>query len=137
MEEEIAELQARGREDLLPLSYAFAALVFTGSADKQRLRERFNAMHSILEGSWAYQEMVQKGLAEGIQQGIQQGQLDELREVLVHLVQIRFPALVALAKQQALLVEEKQALYNAIDAIINAQTVDEARNAIEMLLRNE
>ena len=73
VEETIARLQATGHRDLLPLSYAFAALIFTKSADKLWLKERFEKMHDILEGSWAYQEMVQKGLLKGIEQGIEQG----------------------------------------------------------------
>jgi predicted transposase YdaD len=73
VEETIARLQATGHQDLLPLSYAFAALVFTKAADKLWLKERFEKMHDILEESWAYQEMVQKGLLQGIKQGIEQG----------------------------------------------------------------
>lgn len=73
VEETIARLQATGHQDLLPLSYAFAALVLTETADKLWLKERFEKMHDILEESWAYQEMVQKGLLQGIEQGIEQG----------------------------------------------------------------
>ena len=49
VEETIARLQATGHRDLLPLSYAFAALVFTKTADKLWLKERFENMHDILE----------------------------------------------------------------------------------------
>jgi hypothetical protein len=61
VEETIARLQATGHQDLLPLSYAFAALVFTKSIDKLWLKERFEKMQDILEEFWAYQEMVQEG----------------------------------------------------------------------------
>ncbi len=70
VEETIARLQATGHQDLLPLSYAFAALVFTKAADKLWLKERFHKMHDILEGSWAYQEMVQTGCIQGEQRGV-------------------------------------------------------------------
>ena len=71
VEETIARLQATGHQDLLPLSYALAALVFTKSEDKLWLKERFEKMHDILEESWAYQEMIGKGLLQGLQQGRQ------------------------------------------------------------------
>jgi len=61
VEETIAQLQATGHQDLLPLSYVFAALVFTKATDKLWLKERFYKMHDILEGSWAYQGIVPKG----------------------------------------------------------------------------
>jgi hypothetical protein len=70
VEETIAQLQATGHQDLLPLSYAFAALVFTKTTDKLWLKERFEKMHDILEESWAYQEMVQKGLLQGVGKGV-------------------------------------------------------------------
>jgi predicted transposase YdaD len=66
VEETIAQLQATGHQDLLPLSYAFASLVFTESTDKLWLKERFEKMHDILEESWAYQEIFGKGEQRGV-----------------------------------------------------------------------
>ena len=62
VEEAITRLRATGHDDLLALSYGFAGLIFTTDPDKLWLKERFEKMHEILEGSWSYQEMVQKGL---------------------------------------------------------------------------
>ncbi len=75
VEEMIACLQASGHQDLLPLSYVFAALVLSKSADKHWLEERFEKMHDILEESWAYQKIVQKGIGKGVQ-AMQQAAID-------------------------------------------------------------
>jgi predicted transposase YdaD len=165
VEETIAELRARQRRDLLPLSYAFAALVFTKKADKQWLKERFEKMQEILEESWAYQEMVQKGwlqghekgldegrqegrqeglqegrqkgLQEGRQEGRQEGQLRELFLILARLVRKRFPTLAPLVAQQSLVTKDADMLRNTIDAILDAQTVDEASNALNAALQSQ
>ncbi len=74
VEETIECLQQVGKADLLPLVYAFSALMFKKKKEQQWLKERFAVMGSILEESWAYQEMVQKGVAEGLEQGLKQGE---------------------------------------------------------------
>jgi len=106
VEETIARLQATGHRDLLPLSYAFAALVFTKSADKLWLKERFEKMHDILEESWAYQEMIEKGLLQGRQQGYQQAAID--------VAMARFPDLETLAKTKITAINDLERLQHLI-----------------------
>ncbi len=113
VEEAIARLQATGHQDLLPLSYAFAALVFTKGVDKIWLKERFDEMQDILEGSWAYQEMAKKGLLKGIQQGIQQG-ARAMQEAAIKMVVKRFADLEELAKTRITAIEDSGA-FAAID----------------------
>jgi predicted transposase YdaD len=73
VEETIECLQQAGKTDLLPLVYAFAALIFKKKKEQQWLKERFEIMGDILESSWAYREMVQKGVVKGMKQGERKG----------------------------------------------------------------
>jgi predicted transposase YdaD len=94
VEEMITELQARNRPDLLTLGYNFAGLVFTDEMDQQWLKERFEKMQDMMEGSWVYQEMTAKSLEKGREEGRQQG----LQQAAMSIVTARFPALEQLAK---------------------------------------
>jgi flagellar biosynthesis/type III secretory pathway protein FliH len=124
-------LQQAGRADLLPLGYAFSALIYKEENERQWLKERFDTMEDILEGSWAYQEMIQKGetkgLERGLKQGLEQGKLQSLEEIVVRFVEIHFPDLVPLAKQQVRLATTSQQLQEMVDKLFVAHTNKEAK----------
>lgn len=113
IEETIARLKATGHQDLLPLSYAFAALVFTKGVDKLWLKERFEKMQEILEGSWAYQEMVQKGLEQGLEQGLKKGVL-AMQQAAINMVVAHFADLEGLAKTRITVIEDLECLQQLI-----------------------
>jgi predicted transposase YdaD len=118
-----AELETRDRKDLLTFGWAFAALVFDKSDDDmQWLQERFDKMSNILKSSWVYQKILEEGLEKGRQQ---------LRQRLVHLVQKQFPVLAPLAQEQSVLIEDMEVLGSIIDAIIDAETIEDARRILE------
>jgi predicted transposase YdaD len=163
----IESLRQAGREDLLPLGYAFSARVFKQKKAQQWLKERFDHMRDIFEDSWAYQEMVQEGVAKGLkqglkqglasgleqglkqgleqgkqqgleqgkqqgleqgkQQGLEQGKQQGLEQIVVRFVELHFPDLVPLAKQQAALATTSQQLQEILDRLFVAHTDDEAR----------
>jgi len=143
VEEMIAELKARDRADLLPYGWAFAGLVLKEIADIQWLQERFSAMKNLFQEFPVYKQIMQEslekgleqgleqglqqGLEKGLQQGLQQGGLQQLRQMLVHRVQKRFPVLVPLAQEQAALIKDVEVLRNMIDAVIDAETMEEVR----------
>ncbi len=150
VEDMIRELKAVGRADLLPLGYAFAALTFVEEVDKTRLKERFWSMADVLEGSWAYQEMVEKGMTQGLEKGMKQGLekglekgmkqglekgmkqgLEQgLRLTLNRIVEMHFPDLAPLAKRQTKHISDPKELRAIIDALLIAQTVEEAQQAL-------
>lgn len=119
VEEMIAELKARDRTDLLPLGWVFAGLALEGSDDKEWLKERFTAMKDLFQESQVYQLIVQEG------------SLQQLRQILVHYVQKRFPVLAPLAQEQVALIEDMEILQNMLDAIYDAQAVEEVRRILE------
>ena len=88
-------------------------------------------MQDILEESWAYQEMVQKGLAKGLeqgkQQGLEQGKRESLEQVIVQFVEIRFPDLVPLAKQQVAQATNAQHLHEMVGQLFAVHSEREAR----------
>jgi len=118
VEETIAQLQATGQQDLLPLSYAFAALVFTKTADKLWLKERFDKMHDILEESWAYQEIMGKGH----QQGYQQAAID--------VVVARFPDLETLARTKITAIDDLERLQHLIIDLSISHTREEMEQVL-------
>jgi hypothetical protein len=122
VEEMIEGLQQAGKNDLLPLAYAFSALALKQKNEQQWLKERFTIMDDILEDSWAYQEMVQKAVTKT--------RAEELRNMLVHLTTLRFPDLAGQAQRQAEQAKSQEQLRTMIDKLVTATTYQEARDAL-------
>jgi hypothetical protein len=57
--------------------------------------------HDILEDSWSYQEIVQKGLDQGLQKGRAQEKLLSARFFLTRIIEKHFPPLLPLAQHKA------------------------------------
>jgi hypothetical protein len=133
----IEGLRAAGKEDMLALGYAFAGLVYEKEDDRQWLKRRFAMFHDMLEESWSYREMVEKGIDIGIEKGIEQGiergernALSALRPVLIHFIEARFPELVSLAQQQVERINKPEALSTVLDKLFLAQTTESARRVL-------
>src|SRR5205807_2059312 len=149
VENMIVTLKDAGKNDLLPLGYAFAALVLKKLEDRDWLRKRFAMLQDILEDSWAYQEMVakglqkgleqglQKGLEQGLEQGLQKGEVRGLREAIVDVVQERFPEITVLARKQVDMLEDPALLRRLIVKISTAQTVKQAEQALATIAREK
>jgi flagellar biosynthesis/type III secretory pathway protein FliH len=99
-------------------------------------------MKNLFQESPVYQQIIQeglekgleqgleKGLEKGLQQGLQQG-LRQLRQVLVHQVQKRFPVLAPLAQEQAAQIKDIEVLSNLINTIIDAESMEGVRRSLE------
>ena len=91
--------------------------------------------HDILEDSWSYQEIVQKGLDVGLQKGLDQGfiqgELTAARSFLARFIKKHFPPLLPLAQQKAAQLKTVDALNSTIDKLLDAQTVEQAREVLE------
>jgi len=124
-------------------------LVYDTESDKKWLKRRFAMFDEILESSWSYQEMVQKGvdqglevgrkqglqkgIEQGLQKGLEEGELKTLRSVLVRLVEKRFLELLPLAQKQAAQLNNLVALNTAIDRLIGTQTIEQTKQVLEGL----
>jgi hypothetical protein len=131
----IVSLNLAERQDLLPLGYAFAALIFNKQGDREWLRGKF--IMDMFEESWAYQEMVKKGLEKGLQQGLKKGELQAQRETLLDIVQARFPELSPLAKKQMGITKDPQLLRHLTVKISTVQTANEAEQLLIALTKDQ
>jgi flagellar biosynthesis/type III secretory pathway protein FliH len=78
-------------------------------------------LDELLNESWAFQEILQKGLEKGLQEGLKQGQEEALKKALeassrtlITLVEYRYPSLAQLAREKANLTLDLDALQNLI-----------------------
>lgn len=133
----ILGLQQADREKLLPLAFAFAALIFTEDDDRQWLKRRFEMLHDILESSWAYQEMVQTASEKAAQKALQQGRdeerqkaLQQDRQVLTLYVEKQFPALVPLLKRQIDATNDPEVLQRLLIELFSVSDTEEAERTI-------
>ncbi len=130
----ITGLQRAGKEDVLALGEAFAGLVYPTKDDEQAIKRRFAMFQEALENSWFYKEVIEQGLKQGIEQGRQQG-IEEgvkaLRLVLIRVVEMRFPELLPLAREEAEHATIPAALSAKVDKLLIAYTVEEARRVLQ------
>ena len=105
-------------------------------------------MESILEQSWAYQEMVSRGFNKGFNKGFSKG-FDEghnkgfdeghnkgFDEALMYYVRKRFPKQVELADLVRTQVADIAVLKAAYDRLIEANTDEEAQQALMQALQS-
>jgi hypothetical protein len=144
VEDMIAQLLATGKQDLLPIGYSFAALVLKDIREKNWLQWRFSLMESILEQSWAYQEMVSRGFNKGFNKGFDEGHnkgFDEghnkgFDEALVRFVRKRFPKQVELADLVCAQVTDMAVLSTTFDSLIEANSEEEAQEILTKALQS-
>jgi predicted transposase YdaD len=129
VEEMIAALQAANKEDLLPIAYAVASLVFTRREDKKWLKWRFDMLHDILEESWAYQEMTKKERQEGKQEERTE-RLQGLRQVVQGLILNRFPLVASEAQHNLEQIQNPEMLQRLIIEIATVQTAEGVRHLL-------
>lgn len=123
VDEMIVSLNNAGKSDLLSLAYAFAALVFQSEKDRDWLRKRFTMLSDdILEDSWAYQEMLAKGMEKGMEKA--------LREAIMDVVQIRFPEIAESVHQRIYSIEDVDSLRRLNVKLSIAKDVQEAKQAL-------
>jgi predicted transposase YdaD len=123
VERMIKGLEEADKQDLLVLGYAFSSLLFTADGDDEWLKASFSMMHDILEDTWVFQEIIKEGLEEGERKGLERGKKEEF----LQFVEIRFPTLLARAKQaveQQTSVEQLRTVFNKL---YQANTIEEAQ----------
>lgn len=120
VEKMITGLVSAEKTDSLWIGYALASKVLKD--DLQWLRRRFAVFGDILRETPVYQEV----LAEGLEKGLKEGELRAQRQILLDVVQERFPGLAHLAKKQADTIEDPEILRRLIVKMSVVQTSEEA-----------
>ena len=99
-------------------------------------------MHQdILRESWVYQEIGQefleqgfeKGLEQGLVQGLEKGReqrLQDQHQMILSLVQLRFPEITEQASQQAESINDPELLKALSLKLLAAQDLDEAKKIL-------
>ena len=88
-------------------------------------------LHDDLDDSWSYQEIVQKGFDQGFQKGLDQSKLLLGRPYFIRIIEKRFPPLLPLAQKKVVLLKTVDELYNTFDKLLEAQTIEQARQVLE------
>jgi predicted transposase YdaD len=114
VKEMIDRLAVAEEYDLLAISEVVGGLVFKKGPELEWFKRRFSMFQDILRESSVYQEIVEKGI---------QGQ----REMLLGFVQMRFPELLALAKQRTEGITDPDLLPSLSHKLFAAHTVEEAK----------
>ncbi len=83
----------------------------------------------ILSESWVYQELVEQGIEKGREEE-RQRRIQDQRAMFLGLIQLRFPELEALAKQQTDGITDPEILPPVNFKLLAAQTIEEARQLL-------
>ena len=141
MQEAVSTLVEAREIELLALAYTFGGLISGNRAYDEWFERSFAMLEDIMEESWTYQEIVKKGMQKGLEKGREEGReeglkkgreqrIQEQHQTLLSFVQVRFPELVSLAKQQTTAINDPEALHNLIVKLFGMQTADEVRQAL-------
>jgi len=125
VKEMIDRLASAEEYDLLAIAQVLGGLVFKTGPELAWFRKRFSMFQDILRESSVYQEIVEEG------------RIQEQREMLLKLIQLRFPELEALAKQQSDGITTPEILPSVNFKLLAAQTVEEARQILLSINKSE
>jgi len=90
----------------------------------------------ILSESWVYQELVEQGVEKGREEERQQ-ELQRQRQTIIGFVQRRFPEITALGEQLTAKITDPETLQTVILKLLDAQTVEEARQVLLNIDKSE
>ena len=130
----VTELAAAKEYDLLALAKVIASLIMKGKIAQETLERMFAMYQSILEDSWVYQEIMQRGIEKGIEKGIDKG-LDKgltqgEQRALLAMIQKRFPDILETARELVSGITNAGTLEELVGEISIAQNSQEALRAI-------
>jgi hypothetical protein len=124
---EMVTVLTEARElELLALAYTFGGLAPGSEAYELWFRRSFAMLDDILEDSWTYQEIINKG-REKERQHLIRGQ----RETLLGLVRKQFPELNAFAELHVENIKDTDALQHLLNQLLfTVRSAEEAKQAI-------
>lgn len=129
----IDTLASEGEIELLAMASLLGGLVFKKEDEREWFRKRFSMFQDILRESWVYQEIGQEFLEKGFEKGREEERQREVQrqsQTLMSLVQRHFPEVADLARRQTVEIEDPEALQTVILKLLAAQTVDEAKQIL-------
>ncbi|MBV9229403.1 MAG: hypothetical protein JOZ18_08825, partial [Chloroflexi bacterium] len=129
-------------KDLLGLALMLATIVFDREADQEWLERKIVMLEDLVSDSPFYQRILRKGEEQGMrkgeeqgmrkgkEQGMREGEEKGMREAILDVVQMRFPDLVEVAKQQLSRIQDLSLLRRTNMRIIMAESRQEAEQVL-------
>jgi len=127
-----------------------ASLVFKDNLEYSNwLDRRFSMLRDILQETSAYQQIFQEGedkgyqdgikegVKEGMKEGVKEGEILGLRQLLMDILQKRFPDVVQLAAPQVNVVNDPALLHGTILKMIEIQSMEEVLRLLLELSKNK
>jgi predicted transposase YdaD len=140
VKEMIDQLAFAEEYDLLAIAEVLGGLVFKTGPELAWFRKRFSMFQDILSESWVYQEIAEQGVEKGREQGREEERQQELqrqRQTIIGFVQRRFPEISTLAEQQTAKITDPEMLQTVILKLLDAQTIEEVRQILLNLDKDE
>lgn len=129
---ELSQEEGDKQRELLSFTYGFASLVFEEENDQSWLRRRFFMLKDILKESWALkelaQEMTQEARKEAREEAIEEERKKKLREeieTLLFFIQMHFPTLAQIAKDQCETLSNPEQVRELLHKVIAAKSEKE------------
>ncbi len=125
----IKELRQPGvkkQEELLSLTYGVAALVFESESEHNWLQRRFAMIDDIINASWAFQDLIQRGRKEGIKEGIEEAK----RQDLLLFIKTYFPNLDQLAHNVCNTTQTPDELQSIFENVLRTKDEERARQIL-------
>jgi predicted transposase YdaD len=133
LDEVVERLRVSQNKDLSALTFTLVGLIFQNGTDRELVMRRFAMLGDLLGESWTYNEILHKGFAKGEKEGWEKGMEKERiasrREMLLSIVQVRFPDLLTEAHEHADRVEDPSMALK----IVSAQSGEEAKKLLSEL----
>lgn len=126
----VTELAEAKEFDLLALAKVIASLIMKGKIAQETLERIFAMYQSILEDSWVYQEIMQRGIEKGIEKGLDKGLAQGEQRALLAMIQKRFPDILETARELVGGITNAGTLENLVMEVSIAQNSQEALRAI-------
>jgi flagellar biosynthesis/type III secretory pathway protein FliH len=121
-------------EDILEESWTYQEIAKKGMQKGLDLGLQQGLEQGLKKG---LEQGLEKGLEQGLEKGLEQGREEERQQwvheqyqTLLSFIQVRFPELVSLAKQQTAPINDPEVLHNLIVKLFSVQTADEAKQAL-------
>jgi predicted transposase YdaD len=139
---ELLQPGVKKQEELLSFTYGLAALVFKEESQHDWLRRRFAMIEDVIKESWAFQEMIQKGLKEGLKEGhekglkeghekgLKEGLKEAKRQDLLLLIKVHFPNLYQFAQNICNSIQTLEKLQDLFENVLLTEDEEKVRQIL-------
>jgi predicted transposase YdaD len=118
--------------ELLTLALTFASMAFDTDDDQQWLERKMMMLEEIIQDTWFYKRILQKGEAEGEVKGRAEGRAEGIRVGILTTLEERFPEVIELARTRLEPVQDFKYLLHLHSQLIMAPS----RQEVEQILLN-